>query len=259
MGAWLEHLFAAGHDAWWGRWELWQLVAIVTGGVVLLRATGRHALRPFAIGLLVAVLGALAFGGGLGWASWLAARRGPPPEIELAGTGALVGLALGFVLASGRRGISPARALDELAYAVGPMLATARGGCFFAGCDYGAPSDAPWAIRYPQGTAAFAGQSARGLIAPGDAWTLPVHPVQLYELAAGVALAFVATAPTRGPAGARMARVLVSFAVLRACTDLARGDLARGAWGVTSTQWLALAIVGAATSWRASRLHFTPP
>jgi Prolipoprotein diacylglyceryl transferase len=250
VGSWLEHLFALGHDAWWGRWELWQLAAAAIGAVVLLRASGRHTLAPYAFGLVSATALALLVGGGAAWAAWALARRGPPPEVEIAGTGALLGLALGFTWAARRRGLTPGRALDALAPAVGPVLAVARVGCFFAGCDFGAPSHAPWAMRYPTGTAAFAHQRAQGLVDLGAAWTVPVHPAQVYELAAGALLAVVGAAPSRGPAGARFLRVVVAFAVLRACADVARGDLARGAWGLTSTQWLAVAVLGAAVAYR---------
>ena len=263
MGSWLEHLFALGHGAWWGRWELWQLAAVATGGVVLLRASGRHTLGPYGVGVATAAAFALLVGGGAAWAAWALARRGPPPEIEIAGTGAFVGLAFGFTWAARRRGLSAARALDQLAPAIGPMLAVARVGCFYAGCEFGAPSHAPWAMRYPAGTAAFARERAQGLVDAGAAWSLSVHPSLIYELAAGALLAVVAAVPLSrdrvGRPGARFMHVLVVFAVPRACTDLARGDLARGSLGLTSTQWLALAAVGGAVAWHASRAAVTPP
>ena len=261
VGAWLEHLFAAGHGAWWGRWEAWQLAAIATGALVLLRTSGRHTLRPFVAALPFGIAGALVLGSGGAWASWLVTRHGAPPDVELAGMGALVGLAAGYALVSGGRGVSPARALDELARALGPMWALARVGCFFAGCDFGAPMRAPlpWAMRYPQGTAAFATQQAAGLVTPADALTGLVHPVQLYECLAGVALAIVAAAPGGRTPGSRFFRTIVAFAALRACTDLARGDLPRDAWGFTATQWVALAITGVAVTWRASRTSAREP
>jgi Prolipoprotein diacylglyceryl transferase len=259
VGSWLEHLFALGHGAWWGRWELWQLAAVGTGAIVLLRTSGRHTVAPFGVGVLVAAAFAVLLGNAGAWATWAASRQGPAPELEIAGTGALLGLAFGFALMSGRRGLPPARALDELGPAIGPILAVARVGCFFAGCDFGAPTGAWWALRYPPGTAAFAAQRAQGLVEQSAAQTLPVHPAQLYEVAAGVALALAGAIPSRGPAGVRFVRVVVLFAALRACTDLARGDLARGSWGLTATQWLALAAFGAALAWRASRVPVTPP
>jgi phosphatidylglycerol:prolipoprotein diacylglycerol transferase len=50
-----------------------------------------------------------------------------------------------------------------LAHAIG------RVGCFLVGDDYGIPSDAPWAIAFPEGLP--------------PTW-LRVHPTQLYETAA---------------------------------------------------------------------------
>ena len=51
--------------------------------------------------------------------------------------------------------------------------AIGRVGCFFVGDDYGRPSDLPWAVAFPQG------------LPPTD---IPVHPTQLYETFALVAI-----------------------------------------------------------------------
>jgi len=142
---------AAGHGAAWGRWEIFQLAAIAAGGALFARAHGRGRTCRFGAGVVgAAALGAIAGSAGP-WLAWLSTRDGAPPEIEVAGYGALAGLALGVAIVAGRRGTAPARALDELAPAIGIMLALARLGCFFAGCDFGAPSAVPWAIRYPRG------------------------------------------------------------------------------------------------------------
>jgi phosphatidylglycerol---prolipoprotein diacylglyceryl transferase len=47
--------------------------------------------------------------------------------------------------------------------------AIGRIGCFLVGDDYGRPSDLPWAVAFPEG------------LPPTD---VPVHPTQLYEMAA---------------------------------------------------------------------------
>jgi prolipoprotein diacylglyceryltransferase len=54
-------------------------------------------------------------------------------------------------------------------------------GCFFNGCCYGNLSSLPWSVQYPPGTNAHHHQWVHGII-PGDAaYSLGVHPVQLYE------------------------------------------------------------------------------
>ena len=47
--------------------------------------------------------------------------------------------------------------------------AIGRVGCFLVGDDYGRPTDLPWGVAFPQG------------LPPTD---IPVHPTQLYEMAA---------------------------------------------------------------------------
>ena len=54
--------------------------------------------------------------------------------------------------------------------------AIGRIGCFLVGDDYGRPSRLPWAVAFPQGL---------------PPTTVPVHPTQLYEMAALVALAWL--------------------------------------------------------------------
>jgi phosphatidylglycerol:prolipoprotein diacylglycerol transferase len=60
------------------------------------------------------------------------------------------------------------------ALAVGHAIG--RIGCFLVGDDYGRPSNLPWAIAFPQGL---------------PPTTVPVHPTQLYEVAALVPLALL--------------------------------------------------------------------
>ena len=61
----------------------------------------------------------------------------------------------------------------EVADLVAPFLALGQGigriGCFLVGDDYGTPSSLPWACSFPKG------------LPPTDT---PVHPTQIYEMAA---------------------------------------------------------------------------
>ncbi len=71
-----------------------------------------------------------------------------------------------------------------------------RIGCFLFGCDYGKPTDLPWAVRFPgpnplapNGSPAwFHHVHDLGSLAPTAARSLPVHPTQIYESLAGLAL-----------------------------------------------------------------------
>ncbi|HEY7769372.1 prolipoprotein diacylglyceryl transferase [Longimicrobium sp.] len=74
--------------------------------------------------------------------------------------------------------------------AIAPGLATGyaigRVGCFLVGDDYGAPTDAPWAVAFPQGAPPSTAGNLRafGVDLPAsvpDTQVLAVHPTQLYE------------------------------------------------------------------------------
>jgi prolipoprotein diacylglyceryltransferase len=261
VGSTLERLYAAGHGAWWGLWELWQLLAIAAGAVALLRGVGRHTLRPFAWGVLGAVAGGLLVGNISLLARLVARGRSGPVEIEIAGTGALLGMAAAYAWASRRRGITAARALDDLSLAIGPMWALSRVGCFFAGCDFGAPFRGAWAMRYPPGTAAFGHQALHGLIAADARVTVPVHPSQVYDALAAVLVTIVLRLPRRAydEDGARFVRMAALFAVARLLTDFLRGDLVRGVVGLTESQWIAAAMLGALLLVRKAPAPITRP
>jgi phosphatidylglycerol:prolipoprotein diacylglycerol transferase len=84
-----------------------------------------------------------------------------------------------------RRGIPFLRLVDCAVPGMLLGLAIGRVGCFLNGCCYGGPCDLPWAVRFPPQSPPWIDQVRRGLLAPttadGDAaWSLPVHPAQLY-------------------------------------------------------------------------------
>jgi phosphatidylglycerol:prolipoprotein diacylglycerol transferase len=105
-----------------------------------------------------------------------------------------------------------------LGYAVG------RVGCFLNGDDYGTVTHAPWAVVYGSGTEAYQAHLARGWITSADAWSLPIHPVQLYASLLGLAL-FVLLANWRPERqGARLCAFLVLYGAGRFCMEYLRGD-----------------------------------
>ncbi len=57
-----------------------------------------------------------------------------------------------------------------------------RLGCFLAGCCYGGTADVPWAVSFPNGSAAWKDHFDQHLVGATDG-SLPVHPTQLYEAA----------------------------------------------------------------------------
>ena len=70
--------------------------------------------------------------------------------------------------------LTPALAAATPALAVGQAIG--RIGCFLVGDDYGRATDLPWGIAFPEGL---------------PPTTVPVHPTQLYESAALLAIAWM--------------------------------------------------------------------
>ncbi|MBI2908234.1 MAG: prolipoprotein diacylglyceryl transferase [Chloroflexi bacterium] len=98
--------------------------------------------------------------------------------------GLLLAAAVGWV-ACRVLGLEVTRLADASAPALGVGVAIARTGCFLAGCCFGKETDLPWAVTFPPGSNAHIYQIANG-IGLFSAGPLPVHPTQLYELAAAL-------------------------------------------------------------------------
>jgi len=65
-------------------------------------------------------------------------------------------------------------------------LATGRIGCFLQGCCHGRVTDLPWGVRFSAGSEAFVNHVGRGLVESSAEYSLPVQPVQLYLILAGL-------------------------------------------------------------------------
>ena len=245
----LEHLWWAARVAsWFPRWVWFQALAVAVGAAIVAQR-GTRPLLAYAVGVASAALGALALGCAGGWLRWLT-QGGPPAAIEVAGFGAIGGLVLGHVVAARLVEMPAAILLDGLASAFGAILTVARTGCFFAGCDFGAPTRLPWALAYPPITPAFRAQVDAGLIPETAQRTLPVHPTQLYAVLLGPAMIAVAVRPRARP-GERFALAALAYGVGRLVVDTMRGDLDR-VHGITLTQALAGSMIGTVLVWRAT-------
>jgi phosphatidylglycerol---prolipoprotein diacylglyceryl transferase len=106
--------------------------------------------------------------------------------------GAYLG-ALSGALAYGLCASRPASIfVDALASCAALGSFIGRWSCLLYGDDFGKPSTLPWAIRFPQGTLPFQAQVAEGTLASTAAWSLPVHPMQVYLMAVAL-LVFIGT------------------------------------------------------------------
>lgn len=140
-----------------------------------------------------------------------------------------------FCFRTARLGMKTLDALDHLLPTVALGHAFGRVGCFLAGCCWGAPCDAPWAVTFP----AEAGRHT------GVPVNVALHPVQLYEAFAEVAL-FVALAwyllRRRRFLGEVTLLYLGLYAIVRFSLEFVRADW-RGAIGWLSTSQLVAACI----------------
>ena len=122
---------------------------------------------------MAGVFGGLA-GAKVVWALEHMGREGPYLELLLSRGGLswfgglAGGLVAGIVLLRWR-GVSVLRVLAAATPGLAVAHAIGRIGCFLVGDDYGVPSTLRWAVAFPEGL---------------PPTTTPVHPTQLYEMAA---------------------------------------------------------------------------
>jgi phosphatidylglycerol:prolipoprotein diacylglycerol transferase len=108
--------------------------------------------------------------------------------------GGLLGGAAAVLWTARRRRLPWTLVVDVGAPAVAVGYAIGRIGCFLVGDDYGVATRLPWGVAFPHGlpypTTAAAMRPFGGDIPPGTAAgeLVPVHPTQLYEAAAGLAV-----------------------------------------------------------------------
>jgi phosphatidylglycerol:prolipoprotein diacylglycerol transferase len=82
--------------------------------------------------------------------------------------------------------------VDALASGAGLASFIGRWSCLLYGDDFGKLSTLPWAIRFPAGSLPFQAQVAEGALESTAAWSLPVHPMQVYLMAVAL-LVFIGT------------------------------------------------------------------
>ena len=134
------------------------------------------------------------------------------------------------------------RIADATAPAIPLGQAIGRLGCFAAGCDYGSPSDLPWAVT-------FTNEYARQVV--GVPLNVSLHPYQLYEsVGAGIlSVILYLLFKRRRFYGQIFCLYLIGYGVLRFLLEFFRGDADRGFVfeGLFSTsQFISLLIVPAA-------------
>jgi len=145
---------------------------------------------------------------------------------------------------------------DVVAPTLGLGLALTRIGCYLYGCDFGAPlgEDAPGWLKaagtFPRredgGSPAWAHHVAQYDLSPTADASLPVHPTQLYESLAGLALFGVAMLVWRRRhfRGQVILAVTVLYGIWRFLIEYVRDAPERGFYfGFSPSQLISLALV----------------
>ena len=100
--------------------------------------------------------------------------------------GAVVFMTLAVFPLARLLGVRTPKLADALAPTIAMGIAISRVNCWLRGCCFGDVCHVGWCVTVPKGSFAHRWQVAHQLISPDAAETLPLHPLQLYFVAAGV-------------------------------------------------------------------------
>ena len=143
------------------------------------------------------------------------------------------------------------KAADMAGFVMPLGLAFGRMGCLMAGCCFGATCELPWAISFPWRSAASQEQFKAHLLPTAKMWSLPVHPTQVYESAASLAIAFFClywVHPRKRYDGQVFVAFLVLYAAARFLLEFLRRDDRGEMLGLSTSQLLGLALVAFAAA-----------
>jgi phosphatidylglycerol:prolipoprotein diacylglycerol transferase len=151
--------------------------------------------------------------------------------------------------------------LDAATPALALGYAVGRVGCFLVGDDYGVPTRLPWGVAFEHGlppTTAWHLRREFGVAVPADvpgSELLRVHPTQLYETAAALAIwaAGMALLRRRPRAGGVALPVFALLALERFAIEFLRAKDDRFLGPLTVAQAISLGVLGAAALLAARR------
>jgi phosphatidylglycerol---prolipoprotein diacylglyceryl transferase len=142
--------------------------------------------------------------------------------------GSLLAIVAGWVWLARRHDTRFGTLCDLGATWMGLGHAFGRLGCWFAGCCWGAPTDAAVGVQFPAQSMAW----LHAEVPRTATHTVPLHPTQLYEayglLAIFVGLAWIRARRGIEPTWRQASRYAIAYGLLRAVTELFRGDPSRG-------------------------------
>ena len=136
-------------------------------------------------------------------------------------------------------------------FAIPLGLAFGRMGCLLAGCCFGTACDLPWAVSFPWRSAASEAQFKEHLLASPKLWSLAIHPTEIYESAASLAVAAVCMLWVHGRKrydGQVFAAFLALYAVARFLLEFLRDDDRGSVLGLSTSQLLGIAMLALAAA-----------
>jgi phosphatidylglycerol---prolipoprotein diacylglyceryl transferase len=144
-------------------------------------------------------------------------------------------------------------------------LGIGRLGCTLVGCCFGGVCDLPWALGFPGHSPASEWQFRQHLLDTPYAEALPVHPTQLYEAFAALAISAFTILYVHGRKrydGQVFVVFLVLYACARSLIELWRSDERGGLGWLSTSQWIGvgmLALAFAIHRTRGRRVHRAVP
>src|SRR4051812_32995467 len=146
-------------------------------------------------------------------------------------------------------------------------LAFGRMGCLLAGCCFGAECNLPWALSFPPRSPASEAQFKGHVLESVRMWSHAVHPTQIYESAASLAVAAICllyVQPRKKYDGQVFVAFLGLYAIARFLLEILRRDDRGGGLGLSTSQLISVAMLVVAIAvhrWRSppSRPAASPP
>jgi len=165
--------------------------------------------------------------------------------------GGLIGATIAAVYLLRRDKFPFWKAADMAGFTIPLGLAFGRMGCLLAGCCFGASCDLPWALSFPPRSPASDAQAKIGELAKRELWSNFVHPTQIYESVASLAIAtfcLVWMHPRKRYDGQVFVAFLVLYAIARFLLEMLRKDDRGGIAFLSTSQWIGLALVAGAVA-----------
>jgi len=161
--------------------------------------------------------------------------------------GGLIGSSLAAVYLLRRDRFPFWKAADMAGFAIPLGLGFGRMGCLLAGCCFGTHSDSAAALSFPPRSPASEAQFKLGDLETVRAWSLPVHPTQIYESAMSLVIAAVCLLYVHGNKrydGQVFVTFLTLYAIGRFLLEYLRADDRGGLLGLSTSQLVGVGIVG---------------